>query len=290
MKNYIIDVALMVFLTSITYAAPVVYTDEALYLADLAALGYSPIHESFENDTVWVDSRNSISIPGSTPFVISQGIVWTSNYLQNNISTGTVGGSAPDGAFAIYSLPHGMTTDGSIACDDMEDPIDEVCYQNDGLKVKSEVGNPLYAFGGRIDAAYSGKVTFLLDGIDINANDTDNINNWQREGELADNWTFVGVIDTDGFLSAELRELKGKDYQQVFLFCDSFTIVSPPVCIVNLEHFSMFAMHWLDTPCDANNNWCEGADLDFSTDVDINDVGILAFYWLGDCPLDWPWQ
>jgi len=82
----------------------------------------------------------------------------------------------------------------------------------------------LYAFGGRIDTANSGKVTFLLDGVDINGNSTDNIDNWQREGEPADNWKFVGVIDTDGFYSAELRELRGKDAQQVLLFSDDFSI------------------------------------------------------------------
>jgi len=43
---------------------------------------------------------------------------------------------------------------------------------------------------------------------------------------VADNWAFVGVIDTDGFLSAELRELRGKDFQQVLLFADDFTIGS----------------------------------------------------------------
>ena len=65
-------------------------------------------------------------------------------------------------------------------------------------------------------------------GVDINGNDTDNIDNWQREGDSADNWAFVGVIDTDGFLSAELRELRGKDWDQVrmalpsiFLDCKS---------------------------------------------------------------------
>ena len=64
----------------------------------------------------------------------------------------------------------------------------------------------------------------MLDGVDVNGNDTDNIDNWQREGDSADNWAFVGVIDTDGFFSAELRELRGKDFQQVLLFADDFTI------------------------------------------------------------------
>jgi hypothetical protein len=173
---------------------------------------------------VWADSRNSISSPGRTPAITSQGILWTSNYLQNEIATGGVGGSAPDGAFALYSLPHGLTTDSGLYCDDAEDPIPVQCYQNDGIMIEAEPGDSLFAFGGSIDTANSGKVSFLLDGVDINGNDTDNIDNRQREGDFADNWTFVGVIDADGFTSAELLELRGKDYQQVYLFSDDFTI------------------------------------------------------------------
>ena len=218
-------------LAGITNAAPVVYTDKALYLADLASHGFSSISESFEDDVVWADSRNSITSPGSTPSVISQGIVWTSNHTQNNIATGT-GGGAPDGNYVIYSLPHGMTTDSGLYCDSAEDPdIPLECYQNDGLMVQSATGDTLYAFGGHIDTANDGKVTFLLDGVDINGNDTDNIDNWQREGDLADNWAFVGVIDTDGFKSAELRELRGKDVQQVLLFADDFSIGVKPIAI-----------------------------------------------------------
>ena len=217
--------ASIAFVSFSANAVPVVYTNEALFLADLATLGYSSIHESFEDDVVWAESRNTISSPGSTPSVISQGIKWTSNYAGNNIATGDVGGSAPDGLFAIYSLPHGMTQDSGLYCDSAQDPdIPIECYQNDGLKVESGTGDTLYAFGGRIDTANGGKVTFLLDGVDINGNDTDNIDNWQREGEPADNWKFVGVIDTDGFISAELRELRGKDFQQVLLFSDDFSI------------------------------------------------------------------
>ncbi len=217
----------LLLLSGTTIAAPVIYTNEALYLADLAALPGSTIHESFEDDLAWETSRNSISNPGSTAEVTSQGIVWTSNHPSppNNIATGTVGGSAPDGSFAIYALPHGLTTDSGLYCDSAEDPdIPLECYQNDGLKVESASGETLYAFGGRIDTATGGKITFLLDAVDINGNNTDNINNWQREGESADNWEFVGVIDTAGFFSAEIRELRGKDYQQVLLFADDFTI------------------------------------------------------------------
>jgi hypothetical protein len=232
MKRLTIAIALLM-LASVTNAQPTVYTDEATYLADLATLEGSTVYESFEDGVVWEASRNSIIAPGSTPSVASQGLLWTSNYVQNDLATGTVGGSAPDGTFAIYSLPHGLTTDSGLYCDSAEDPdIPIQCYQNDGLTVQSEAGGTLYAFGGRIDTANSGKVTFLLDGVDINGNTTDNVDNWQREGDPADNWTFVGVIDPAGFSSVELRELRGKDYQQVLLFSDDFIIQgsAPPAC------------------------------------------------------------
>jgi hypothetical protein len=35
-------------------------------------------------------------------------------------------------------------------------------------------------------------------------------------------------VDPDGFSSAELRELRGKDFQQVLLFADAFTIQAVP--------------------------------------------------------------
>ena len=234
MKHLLITIVLTTFVGT-AGAAPVVYTDEALFQSELTALGHTVLHESFENDAVWTDSRNSIIAPGSTTAVVSQGILWSSNHAPNNIATGDVGGSAPSGTWAIYSLPHGMTFDSGLYCDSAEDPnIPEECYQNDGVAITSESGAMLYGFGGRIDTANSGKVTFLLDGVDINGNDSDNIDNWQREGDFADDWSFVGVIDPDGFAAAELRELRGKDFQQVLLFADDFTIGTSAATIVPL--------------------------------------------------------
>ena len=187
MKQLLIGLSLLA-MTSSVYSVPVVYTNKSEFLSDLASLGISTKSEGFENDTVWADSRNSISAPGNTPSVISKGIVWTSNYAQNNIATGDVGGSAPGGTYAIYSIPHGLTNDSGLYCDSAEDPdIPPQCFQNDGLKIESNSGGTLYAFGGKIDTANSGKVTFLLDGNDVNGNDTDNIGNWEREGDFADN-------------------------------------------------------------------------------------------------------
>ena len=64
--------------------------------------------------------------------------------------------------------------------------------------------------------------------------------------------------------------------------------VGGSLCIVNLEHFSKFAIHWLDGPCDESNDYCGGADLNQVNDVDIVDLTILASEWLNVCPLGWP--
>jgi len=62
------------------------------------------------------------------------------------------------------------------------------------------------------------------------------------------------------------------------------------LCFVNFEHFAELWIHWLDSPCNAGNNFCEGADLDLLGDVGLGDVCELAYWWLTECPQDWPWQ
>ena len=51
-------------------------------------------------------------------------------------------------------------------------------------------------------------------------------------------------------------------------------------CSTNLPDLAAFRENWLETGCDQGNNWCGGADLDHINDVDINDLQILAMYWL----------
>ena len=82
-------------------------------------------------------------------------------------------------------------------------------------------------------------------------------------------------------------EMSGEDFELSGGFWPGGPILS---CFVNFEHFALFALYWLDTPCDAGNDWCEGADLDYLGDVDLEDVRVLAYYWLDTCPVDWPWQ
>ncbi|MHC4882278.1 MAG: hypothetical protein ACYTEN_09145 [Planctomycetota bacterium] len=64
--------------------------------------------------------------------------------------------------------------------------------------------------------------------------------------------------------------------------------VGGPLCIANLADFATLAAHWMDMPCNEANNWCGGADLDKMGDVGIADLMLLADYWLGPCPTNWP--
>jgi hypothetical protein len=217
-KSYIV----LVFVLHPTHAiSATIYLDESAYINALSTGGYGVIQEGFEDDVVWADSRTS-----PVPSVISQGIIWTSNHSMNGVRTGTLGGSVIDGTYGFFSLPHGDDTDSGPYCDDAPEPIPTECWLNDGWMITAPTGKTLYGAGGWFDSNTGGgaKVTFLLDGVDVNGNDSDNIDNWQRDGDRISGWTFVGVIDTNGFSSAEILELSGKDYQQEFIFGDKFSI------------------------------------------------------------------
>ncbi len=53
-------------------------------------------------------------------------------------------------------------------------------------------------------------------------------------------------------------------------------------CCVNWGDFSIFAGHWLDSPCPAPDR-CGGADLDGSGMVDWGDFSVFAGHWLEGC-------
>ena len=95
-------------------------------------------------------------------------------------------------------------------------------------------------------------------------------------------YTLVGTIG-----QPDPGEMAGGDYK---LSGGSWAGVLWEQCFVDFEHFARFAMYWLDSPCDAGNDWCQGADLDKSADVGLSDVDELAYWWLAECPTDWPWQ
>jgi hypothetical protein len=47
---------------------------------------------------------------------------------------------------------------------------------------------------------------------------------------------------------------------------------------VDFLDYSMFASHWLATTCN-EPNWCNGADLNFDSNVDYGDLGLFVEYW-----------
>ena len=53
---------------------------------------------------------------------------------------------------------------------------------------------------------------------------------------------------------------------------------------VNFQDFAILAYRWLETECGYPDEWCEGADIDWSTGVGIEDLAILAQQWLESVP------
>jgi len=196
------------------------YTNQESYLAALSVGGYAIIHEGFEDDVTWAASRSTISTPATTPYVISQGIKWTSNFGTNEVRTGSLGGSVIDGSYGFYSIPHGnQETTQTLACANAEEPnIPDSCWQEDGWIGTSVSAGKLYGVGGWIDGTFGAKVTILLDGINFEEDPA------SRDGTRVGNWTFVGIIDPAGFTTFEVRELGGKGGQNELIFSDAFTI------------------------------------------------------------------
>jgi hypothetical protein len=91
-------------------------------------------------------------------------------------------------------------------------------------------------------------------------------------------YKIVGIIG-----QPDADYLAGGNYELLSGF-----LVGGPLCIVNLEHFASFAVHWLDGPCNEGNDWCHGADLNQLNDVTLDDLTILTGYWLEVCPFGWP--
>ena len=189
---------MLMFIPVQAMSAVTIYLDEASYKSALVAHGYAVLHESFENNVAWADSRNSIINPGSTAQVSSQGIVWSSNYPTNNVSTGDLGGSTVDGDYGFYSNPHGNPdVEWRDSVCDVPDPIPEQCFLHDGFVGTSESTGTFYGVGGWIDGTFGADVTLLLDGVAVDFGAASNISGW----------TFFGVIDTAGFNSFEFQEV-----------------------------------------------------------------------------------
>ena len=49
--------------------------------------------------------------------------------------------------------------------------------------------------------------------------------------------------------------------------------------VVNLVDFAKVANHWLQENC-SDSDWCDGADINLSGDVELGDLEAIAGYWL----------
>jgi YD repeat-containing protein len=49
---------------------------------------------------------------------------------------------------------------------------------------------------------------------------------------------------------------------------------------VNFQDFAIIASRWFEEDCGYSNEWCQGADLNWSSKVDIDDLVTLVEQWL----------
>jgi len=219
------------------------YTDEAAYLAALAPLGHRIITEGFEDDLVWGSVRTTISDPNYASLIVSQGITWTSNHPENEVTTSS--GAARTGSWGFYSMPHGNFGTGT----DCLTP---------GMCGDGFIGTRLdtiYAVGGWVTGTFGGRLHVILDGDTLNAVDFNGANDLQSGHQ------FFGVIETNGFTEFEFREMEGTSGDAKYMWADDFTIALPVSSSVLI---SMFAAD------------VEGVTVDLSWRIS-SDEGIAGF-------------
>lgn len=200
---------------------PDVFTclSETDFMTQAAALGYATFKEGFEDDTTWSTVRSTATVSNSAPSITSQGIVWTANHLQNEITTGI--GARLTGLWGIYDPDHGFATGTTAECD--VDLPPEHCLWYDGVTGTRVAGeSPLYAVGGYVRTSTVGaNITFILD--DVLPFDF---------GKLTDTaHHFFGVIDRRGFNRFQVREVDGKIGQKFLIFADDFTFGFVPPAV-----------------------------------------------------------
>ncbi|MHC4604430.1 MAG: RHS repeat domain-containing protein, partial [Planctomycetota bacterium] len=53
---------------------------------------------------------------------------------------------------------------------------------------------------------------------------------------------------------------------------------------VNFQDFALIASSWLDSECGYPDDWCAGADINWSGKANWDDLSKLATYWLSSFP------
>ena len=168
------------------------YTDEVLFLADVAALGWCVDLESFEDEAAWGGARS----PATLPLVSSLGITWLPNNANSELTTG--GGPARTGLWGFYELPHG----------DFGSGIGDGWF--------TQAADTLYAVGGWLVTNTPGaRINLVLDGATVIGFDGNNL--------VGTSHSFFGVIDPAGFATVEFRETEGSSGDPKYMFGDDFS-------------------------------------------------------------------
>ena len=168
------------------------YTDEALFLADVAALGWCVDLESFESDAAWGGARS----PATLPSVINLGITWLPNNANSELTTGS--GPARTGLWGFYELPHG----------DFGSGIGDGWF--------TQAADTLYAVGGWLVSNTPGaRINLVLDGVTVV--------DFGGNNAVGTAHSFFGVIDPVGFAEVEFRETEGSSGDPKYIFGDDFS-------------------------------------------------------------------
>ena len=186
----------ILILGTTTRAQLVAYTDENAFLSALSGMGVPAVHEGFEDDAVWGGVRSTV-VGGSmtAPSVSNLGITWTSNSVNNAVTTSN--GAAKSGQWGFYSLPHGDYANGIT----------------DGILGTGD--QPLVAIGGwvRTNTPFA-KMDLELDGVPVG---------FGAAAALGTQYEFFGAIDPNGFSQFHFVEQEGTIGDQKFVFFDDFT-------------------------------------------------------------------
>jgi hypothetical protein len=152
--------------------------------AFLAALE-TVFREDFEGNA-WDGVRSTIDTVNSATSVTSQGITWSSS---ERVTTGMGAGRS---GYGIYSFPHGIPD-----------------------SLMSAVAQPLIAAGGWfMTNTPPAQINFIID--DTLTADFDDM-------PIDGQFSFRGVISTDGFQKIEFKEIEGTPGDQKYIFADDFT-------------------------------------------------------------------
>lgn len=200
------------------------YTNQFAFLNALSALGHTIFLEGFEDDMVWGDVRTTISGGQHTaPEHFNQGITWTANNLDSEITTGD--GPPWRGQWGFFTLPHGSYATG----DNCDQPVN--C--GDGWRGLGD--GRLVAIGGWVETntPYAG-INMFLDG-DMNAPIDFNVT-------LGTQYQFVGIITPQGFEQFEFRETEGVSEEQKFIFGDHFFFAFATDLFMRSSHIQLSAI------------------------------------------------